>query len=68
MNSSKQLENNEIRALAMIVIGRSENDTDVESVAKTVLNQYLQSIEIFESYNQQMSNKKYESDGIVSKK
>jgi hypothetical protein len=68
MNSSKQLENNEIRALAMIVIGRCANETNVESAAKAVLDQYLQSIEIFENYNQQISNKKYESDGIVSKK
>ncbi|HKL10744.1 MAG TPA: hypothetical protein VJ990_04840 [Clostridia bacterium] len=65
MNSSKQLESNEIRALAMIVVGRCAEEADVEKTAKAVLEQYLKSIEIFESYNHNIASKKYQSDGIV---
>lgn len=68
MKSSKQLEESEIRALSMIVVGKSGGETDVASIAKTVLNQYLQSVEVFETYNHDITNRKYESDGIVSKK
>ncbi len=65
MNSSKQLENNEIRALAMIVVGRCADEADIEKTAKTVLEQYLKSIEIFEEYNHSIASRKYKSDGIV---
>ncbi len=68
MNSSKQLETSEIRALAMIVVGRSTDETNVEAIAQTVLEQYLTTIGIFENYNHNMANMKYESGGIVSKK
>ncbi len=65
MNSSKQLESNEIRALAMVVVGRCCNDADVEKTANAVLEQYLKSIEIFNDYNHNIASKKYQSDGIV---
>ena len=68
MNASKQLEDSEVRALSMIVVGRCTAESDVEAVARSVLTQYLKSVEVFEAYNHEIADKKYESGGIVSRK
>lgn len=65
MNASKQLEDSEIRALSMIVVGRCSAESDVETVARSVLSQYLKSVEVFETYNREVAHRKYESEGVI---